>query len=55
MEEEKLTKILELILKQAEIIHNSLSSINLLSEIVKKNSEDIAKLIENNNKGAKND
>lgn len=55
MEEKKLIKILDLILKQTEIINSVLSSINLLSGIVKKNSEDIAKLIENNNKGAKND
>ena len=50
MEEKKLIEILDLILKQAEIINSALSLINLLADTVKKNSEDIAKLIENNNK-----
>lgn len=50
MEEKKLIEILDLILKQAEIMNSTLSSINFLADTVKKNSEDIAKLIENDNK-----
>ena len=53
MENEK--KLLDLILQQTKLINEALSTLNMLTQLVQKNSEDIAMLIENNNKGAKND
>ena len=50
MEEKKELQLISLILNQTKVINEALSTINMLAQIVQKNSEDIAMLIENNEK-----